>query len=280
LISVLIVDDHELLRAGLRSRLEREDGISVVGEADSAERAVIVARAVQPDLILLDLLLPRKSGDDAIPDLANVAPQARVLVVSSQAAPSSVRRALSAGAAGYLPKRSSDRELVAAIRLVADGAGYVEPDLGAQLVVPNGSPALEPLSDRERDILHLLALGYTNQEIGKKLFISVRTVDTHRAHIMRKLKLETRAELVMFALANGVIGPERRLRDRPGGRWRSFLAHSRIGRRIHCKRSANSPMSRGQCSLHDPTMDGRIDPMVALRQATSPTCTCSPKLAA
>ena len=103
--------------------------------------------------------------------------------------------------------RSSDRELVTAIRLVAGGAGYVEPDLGAKLVNPSGSPALEPLSERERDIIHLLALGYTNQEIGQKLFISVRTVDTHRAHIMRKLQLETRAELVMYALANGVIGP-------------------------------------------------------------------------
>jgi DNA-binding NarL/FixJ family response regulator len=207
MIRVVIVDDHELLRAGLRSRLEREDGISVVGEADSAERGVIVARAVQPDLILLDLLLPKKNGYDVIPELAEVAPEAKVLVVSSQAAPSSVRRALSAGAAGYLPKHSSDGDLVAAIRLVASGAGYVEPDLGAQLVVPNGSPALEPLSDRERDIMHLLALGYTNQEIGKQLFISVRTVDTHRAHVMRKLQLDTRAELVMFALANGVIGP-------------------------------------------------------------------------
>ena len=207
MIRVVIVDDHELLRAGLRSRLEREDGISVVGEADSAERALIVARAVQPDLILLDLLLPKKNGYDVIPELAEVAPEAKVLVVSSQAAPSSVRRALSAGAAGYLPKHSSDGDLVAAIRLVASGAGYVEPDLGAQLVVPNGSPALEPLSDRERDIMHLLALGYTNQEIGKQLFISVRTVDTHRAHVMRKLQLDTRAELVMFALANGVIGP-------------------------------------------------------------------------
>jgi DNA-binding NarL/FixJ family response regulator len=207
MIRVLLVDDHELLRAGIRSRLEREDGIAVVGEADSAERAVILARALQPDLILLDLLLPRKNGYDAIPELAEVAPEAKVLVVSSQAAPSSVRRALSAGAAGYLPKRSSDGELMAAIRLVTSGAGYVEPDLGAQLVVPHGSPALDPLSDRERDILHLLALGYTNQEIAGRLFISVRTVDTHRAHIMRKLRLETRAELVMFALANGVIGP-------------------------------------------------------------------------
>jgi DNA-binding NarL/FixJ family response regulator len=208
MIRVLIVDDHELLRAGLRSRLEREHGIVVVGEADTAERAVLMARKVQPDLILLDLLMPRKSGIDVIPELAQVAPQARVLVVSSQAAPSSVRQALSAGAVGYLPKRSSDRELVTAIELVAGGGGYVDPDLGAQLVNPNSSPALEPLSERERDVVHLLALGHTNQEIAEKLFISVRTVDTHRAHIMRKLRLETRAELVMFALANGVIGPD------------------------------------------------------------------------
>jgi len=207
MIRVLIVDDHELLRAGLRSRLEREPGIAVVGEADTAERAVLTARKLQPDLILLDLLLPRQNGYDVLPELAEVAPDARVLVVSSQAAPSSVRRALSAGAAGYLPKRASDGELVAAIRLVTNGGGYVDPELGAKLVTPNGSPALDPLSERERDIVHLLALGYTNQEIAGKLFISVRTVDTHRAHIMRKLQLETRAELVMFALANGVIGP-------------------------------------------------------------------------
>jgi DNA-binding NarL/FixJ family response regulator len=207
MISVLLVDDHELLRAGLRSRLEREDGIAVVGEADSAERAVVMARALQPDVILLDLLLPRKSGYDAIPELAEVAPQANVLVVSSQAAPSSVRRALSVGAAGYLPKRSSDSELLAAIRFVAGGRGYVDPELGAKLVTPDASPALEPLSERERDIVQLLALGHTNQEIGKKLFISVRTVDTHRAHIMGKLSLSTRAELVMFALAQGLIGP-------------------------------------------------------------------------
>jgi DNA-binding NarL/FixJ family response regulator len=208
MINVLIVDDHQLLRAGLRSRLDREPGIAVVGEADTAERAVVMARKLQPDLILLDLLLPRKSGYEAIPELAKVAPQAKIIVVSSQAAPSSVRRALTAGAAGYLPKRASDRELVTAIRLVADGGGYVDPELGAKLVNDHASRALEPLSERERDIVHLLALGYTNQEIGKQLFISVRTVDTHRAHIMRKLELETRAELVMFALANGVIGPD------------------------------------------------------------------------
>jgi DNA-binding NarL/FixJ family response regulator len=207
MIRIVLIDDHQLLRAGLRSRLEKETDVSVVGEADNADMGVVLARRLQPDVILLDLLMPRKGGYDALPELAQVAPAAKVLVISSQAAPSSVRRALSAGAAGYLPKCASDGDLLTAIRNVARGSGYVDPELGAQLVVSNGAPALEPLSDRERDVLHLLALGYTNQEIGKKLFISVRTVDTHRAHIMRKLSLETRAELVLFALANGLIGP-------------------------------------------------------------------------
>jgi DNA-binding NarL/FixJ family response regulator len=207
MISVLIVDDHALFRAGLRCRLELEHDITPVGEAATAEQAVVKARALQPHLVLLDLLLPGKNGYEAIPELAKVSPRSRVLAISSQAAPSSVRQALSAGAAGYVPKRASDQELVAAIRRVGAGEGYVDPDLGAKLVVADGSPALEPLSERERDILQLLALGYTNQEIGRKRFISVRTVDAHRAHIMRKLRLETRAELVLFALANGLIGP-------------------------------------------------------------------------
>jgi DNA-binding NarL/FixJ family response regulator len=203
----MIVDDHELLRVGLRARLERENSIEVVADADSVDRAVVLARAHQPDLVLLDLLLPRKSGYEAIPELKAVAPNVKIIVVSSQAAASAVRRALSAGAEGYLPKHVSDGELVAAIGRVASGGSYVEPELGARLVLAGCSSALAELSERERDVVHLLALGYTNQEIGKQLFISVRTVDTHRAHIMRKLRLGTRAELVMFALANGVIGP-------------------------------------------------------------------------
>jgi two-component system, NarL family, response regulator NreC len=207
LTRILLVDDHELLRAGLRSRLEQEPGIEVVGDADSAERAIVLARALQPDLVLLDLLLPRKNGFDAIPEIARVAPDARVIVISSQIAPSSVRRALTAGAAGYVPKRASDSELVTAIKQVSSGSRYVDPEVGATLVVDQVASALDALSERERDVLQLLALGYTNQEIGKTLYISVRTVDTHRAHIMRKLELDTRAELVLFALAHGLIGP-------------------------------------------------------------------------
>jgi DNA-binding NarL/FixJ family response regulator len=165
------------------------------------------ARTLKPDVVLTDLLLPRTSGYQAIPEILAASPTSRVLVVSSQTAPSAVRQAISAGAHGYVPKRASDTELIEAIRHIAAGERYVDPELGAQLVVADGAPALDPISDRERDVLHLLALGHTNQEIGKKLYISVRTVDTHRAHIMRKLRLDTRAELVLFALANGLIGP-------------------------------------------------------------------------
>jgi DNA-binding NarL/FixJ family response regulator len=203
---VLLVDDHAVLRSSLRLRLEQEDGIEPVGEAGTAEQAIVRARVAKPDVVLLDLLLPRKSGYEAIPEILKVSPETRILIVSSQSGPSAVRQAISAGAHGYVPKRASDTELIEAIRRVAAGERYVDPDLGAQLVVADDVPALEPLSERERDVLHLLALGHTNQEIGRQLFISVRTVDTHRAHIMRKLHLETKAELVLFALANGLIG--------------------------------------------------------------------------
>ena len=163
-------------------------------------------RALQPDVVLLDLVLPRGSGCDAIPDLLKACPSTNIVIVSSQTQPTSIRQAIGAGARGYVPKRASDTELIEAIRRVAAGERYVDPDLGAQLVAPDDSPALEPISDRERDVLHLLAMGHSNQEIGRKLFVSVRTVDTHRAHIMQKLELGTRAELVLFALANGLIG--------------------------------------------------------------------------
>jgi DNA-binding NarL/FixJ family response regulator len=203
---VLLVDDHLLFRSALRARLEQEDDIIAVADAGTGDEAVRKARAVLPDVVLLDLVLPQGRGYDVIPQVLDAAPKTRVLVVSSQTQPSSVRQAISAGASGYVPKRASDAQLVEAIRRVATGERYVDPELGAQLVVPDCVPALSRVSDRERDVLHLLALAHTNQEIGTKLHISSRTVDTHRAQIMRKLRLQTRAELVLFALANGVIG--------------------------------------------------------------------------
>ncbi|MCW2657586.1 MAG: two component transcriptional regulator, LuxR family [Jatrophihabitans sp.] len=206
MIRVLLVDDHALFRSSLRVRLDREDGITTIGEAGTAEQAIAKAHVLQPDVVLLDLVLPRKDGYAAIPELAKTSPSAKVLVVSSQTQPTAVRQAIGAGARGYVQKRSSDTELIAAIRRVAAGEQYVEPNLGARLVVDDSSPELITLSERERDVLPLLALGYTNQEVGNRLYVSVRTIDSHRATIMRKLRLETRAELVLFALANGLIG--------------------------------------------------------------------------
>lgn len=206
MIRVLLVDDHAVFRSSLRLRLEQEDGITPVGEAGTAEQAIAKVRALEPDVVLIDLLLPRASGYEAIPKILSASPDTRILAVSAQTGPTTVRRVISAGAHGYVPKRASDTEVIEALRRVAAGERYVDPDLGAQLVIGDGAPALEPLSERERDVLHLLALGHTNQEIGARLYVSVRTVDSHRANIMRKLSLETRAELVLFALANGLIG--------------------------------------------------------------------------
>jgi DNA-binding NarL/FixJ family response regulator len=207
MIRVLVTDDHAVLRTGVAALLECEDDMSAVGQAATAEQAVLKARALQPDVVLLDVVMPRKSGFDALPELQKVAPEARVIILSMQTSPSSIRQALTSGAAGYVAKHASETDLLDAIRRVAGGSRYVDPELGGDLVVSDGAALTQPISERERDVLSLLALGYTNQQIAAMLFVSPRTVDTHRAHIMRKLKLETRAELVLYALANGLIGP-------------------------------------------------------------------------
>jgi DNA-binding NarL/FixJ family response regulator len=207
MIRVLVTDDHAVLRTGVAALLDREDDMSAVGQAATAEQAVIKARALQPDLVLLDVVMPRKSGFDALPELQKVAPNARVIMLSMQTNPSSIRQALTSGAAGYVSKHASEADLLDAIRRVAAGSRYVDPELGGDLVVSDAAALTQPISERERDVLLLLALGYTNQQIAAMLFVSPRTVDTHRAHIMQKLKFETRAELVLYALANGLIGP-------------------------------------------------------------------------
>jgi DNA-binding NarL/FixJ family response regulator len=207
MIRVLVTDDHMVLRTGVAALLEREDDMTAVGEAATTDQAVIKARALQPDVVLLDVVMPRKSGFDALPELQKVAPAARVIMLSMQTSPSVIKQALIAGAAGYVSKHASDADLVDAIRRVAAGSRYVDPELGGDLVVSDAAALTGAISERERDVLFLLALGYTNQQIAARLFISARTVDTHRAHVMRKLNLETRAELVLYALANGLIGP-------------------------------------------------------------------------
>jgi DNA-binding NarL/FixJ family response regulator len=207
MIRVLVTDDHSVLRSGVSVLIDREEDMTTVGEAATADQAVIKARALQPDVILLDVVMPRKSGFEVLSELGKVAPDARVIMLSAQTAPSAIRQGLTSGAVGYVAKHASDGDLLDAIRRVANGSRYVDPELGGDLVVSDTEALTEEISERERDVLYLLALGYTNEEIAAKQFNSVRTVETHRAQIMRKLGLETRAELVLYALANGLIGP-------------------------------------------------------------------------
>ena len=209
MISVVIVDDHALVRSGLRMLLEAEDDIKVEDEGGTADEAVRLARLHKPDVVLLDVVMPGRSGLDAAEEVRAAAPDAKILVLSMQDDPSYVRQAFGAGASGYLLKEAADAELVAAVREVAGGGRYVHPTLGARLAAAEAEAearsAADPLSDREREVLRLLALGHTNQEIAKMLYISVRTAETHRAHIMQKLRLATRAELVRYALEHGLL---------------------------------------------------------------------------
>jgi DNA-binding NarL/FixJ family response regulator len=211
-IRVLLVDDHAVVRSGLRLLLEATEDIEPVGEAGNAREAVFQARALKPEVILLDLVMPEQTGLDVLPQLKHENPDAQVLVLSMQDEPHYVREAFAAGASGYVLKEAADNEVVAAIREVASGGRYVNPELGARLVTADAETARlaeeDPLSDREREVMRLLALGHTNQEIAKMLYISVRTAETHRAHIMQKVRLETRADLVAYALERGLLEPE------------------------------------------------------------------------
>jgi two-component system response regulator NreC len=208
-IKVLVVDDHAVVRSGLRRVLDAEKDIETVAEAASAERAVFEALEHKPDVVLLDVVMPGKSGIEGLPALLQAAPETKVLVLSMQDDPQYVREAFEAGASGYVLKEAADTEVVGAVRAVAAGERYVHPTLGARLVAAEAEERKraesDPLSEREREVLALLALGHTNQEIAALLYISVRTAETHRAHIMQKLGLASRAELVRYALDHGLI---------------------------------------------------------------------------
>ena len=208
-VRVLIVDDHAVVRAGLKLLIDAEQDLESVGEAGSAREAIFQARALKPNVILMDVVMPEQSGLEVVPQILHENGEAKVLVLSMQDDPRYVREAFAAGASGYVLKEAADTEVVAAIREIARGGRYVHPELGARLVAAEADEARrvedDPLSDREREVLRLLALGHTNQEIAKQLYISVRTAETHRAHIMQKLRLSSRAELVRYALAQGLL---------------------------------------------------------------------------
>ena len=208
-IRVLVVDDHAVVRTGLRRVLDAEADIETVGEAPNAERAVFEALESKPDVVLMDVVMPGKTGIEGLPALLQALPDTKVLMLSMQDDPQYVREAFEAGASGYVLKEAADTDVVEAVRSVAAGQRYVHPALGARLVAADSEERKraesDPLSDREREVLRLLALGHTNQEIAELLFISVRTAETHRAHIMQKLGLSTRAELVRYALEHGLL---------------------------------------------------------------------------
>jgi two-component system response regulator NreC len=210
-IRVLVVDDHAVVRSGLRLLIDAEADMETVGEAGNVRDAIFEARTSKPDLILMDVVMPGESGLEGVPKLLHEHPDVKVLILSMQDDPRYLREAFSVGASGYVLKEAADTEVVTAIREVAAGGRYVHPELGARLIAAEADAARQaeedPLSDREREVLRLLALGYTNQEIAKQLFISVRTAETHRAHVMQKLRLASRADLVRYAIAHGLLEP-------------------------------------------------------------------------
>ena len=208
-IRILIVDGHAAARAVIGLLLAREDDLELVGEAGSGREAVFEARALKPDVILIDVVMPDQTGLEVLPSLVREHSETKVLLLSMQDDPGSVREAFAAGASGYVLKEAADAEVVAAVREIARGGRYVNPELGARLMASEAAAQRDaeedPLSEREHEVLRLLALGHTNQEIAQQLYLSVRTAETHRAHIMQKLRLTSRAELVRYALDHGLL---------------------------------------------------------------------------
>jgi two-component system response regulator NreC len=207
-ITIVLADDHAVVRSGLRLVLERAGGFEVVSEAGDAESALRTVLGYKPRILVLDLNMPGElTSLDAIPRVQEVSPTTRVVVLTMQEDPEFARRALRAGAAGYVLKEAADDELVDAVRSVAGGGSYLNPTVGALLAAaapePSGPP--DDLTEREVDVLRLIALGHTNGEIAGELFLSVRTVESHRAHIQQKLRRTTRAELVRYALDHGFV---------------------------------------------------------------------------
>jgi two-component system response regulator NreC len=209
MIRVLIAEDHPVVRTGLEQLLRGTEDMEVAGVAEDGEEAVALTRESEPDVVLMDLVMPGKSGIEGMPAVLAAVPTAKVLVLSMQDDPRYVREAFAAGASGYVLKEAADSELVTAVRAVAGGDHYVHPSLGARMVAADAAAAVragaDPLSEREHEVLRLLALGHTNQEIAALLFISVRTAETHRAHVLQKLGLSSRAELVRYALDHGLV---------------------------------------------------------------------------
>jgi two-component system, NarL family, response regulator NreC len=203
-IRVLLADDHTVVRTGLKLLLDAEEDMTVVAEAGEVDTTRRRVNGYKPDVLVLDLNMPGEPSLPAIPDLAR---ETAVVVLTMQSDPAFARQALQSGALGYVLKEAADAELVEAVRAAAAGRTYLHPSLGARIAATPPEPAGPPdgLTERELEILRLIALGHTNAEIGEQLFLSVRTVESHRSHIQRKTGHSTRAELVQYALRAGLL---------------------------------------------------------------------------
>lgn len=207
-IRIVLADDHAVVRTGLRLLLDGEEGMQVVAEAGDIETTKRMVRAHRPDVLVLDLNMP---GGDTLPAIPELAEHTAVVVLTMQNEPGFARQSLQNGALGYVLKEAADAELVQAVGAAADGRTYLNPQLGARMAAAPPGPAGPPddLTEREVEILRLIALGYTNAEIGEQLFLSVRTIESHRSHIQQKTSRSTRAELVRYALDHSLIDDAR-----------------------------------------------------------------------
>jgi two-component system response regulator NreC len=204
-IRIVLADDHVVVRHGLRMLLDSEPDFEVVAEAGDVEGARRYVLGHHPDVLVLDLNMPEGSSLEAIPAIREQSPGTQIVMLTMQQEPVFARHALGAGALGYVLKEAADEELVEAVRRAAAGESYLNPRLGARLASEPESGLPGDLSEREVDVLRLIALGHTNAEVAEQLYLSVRTVETHRAHIQQKLRRSSRAELVQYALEHKLI---------------------------------------------------------------------------
>ena len=205
-ITIVIADDHQVIRAGLRMLLEGEEDFEVLDEAGDVVTALRKVLAYRPRVLVLDLNMPGEESIPAIPQIREPSPETGIVVLTMQDDPQLARAALRAGALGYVLKEATDSELVQAVRSAADGRSYVSPEFGARIAAE--PPLLGPpdgLSPRELEVLKLIALGHTNTEIAASLFLSVRTIESHRAGAQAKTGCGSRAELVGYAREHGLI---------------------------------------------------------------------------
>jgi two-component system response regulator NreC len=212
---LLLVDDHVVVRQGLRMLLENESDFEIVGEADSASQALIEVSRLKPDVVIMDIGLPDMSGIDGTREIKRIAPETSIVALTIHEDEEYFFKMLEVGASGYVPKRAAPEELITAIRTAAQGEVYLYPSLAKLLVKDflgqsgraGGEGSLQELTDREQEVLVFLADGSTNSEIGEALNISPKTVARHRENIMAKLNLHSRTELVKYAIRKGIIKP-------------------------------------------------------------------------